>query len=161
MALKDFNVPTRAEESVITNYSPVRPYNGKAHYATMNKSRSGTHLLGGLVALQVCSLPEFVHSDQMLRFATYALLGYVAFAVALLLFAARSARPLGFRPRFWTLANLATLILLGIATWTAWRTNYCQLEVTAAATALAGALVHLFRCNARKPDCVQQSHPPR
>ncbi|MBE0541924.1 MAG: hypothetical protein IH623_11100 [Verrucomicrobia bacterium] len=127
----------------------------------MNKSRNGSYVLGGLVALQVCSLPALVDSDRMLRFATHALLGYVAFAVVLLLFAARSARPLGFRPRFWTLANLATLILLGIAMWAAWDSNYRPLEVTTAAAALVGALIHLFRCNARKPDCVQQSHPPR
>ena len=126
----------------------------------MNKSWNGSYVLGGLVALQVCSMPEFVNSERMLRFATHTLLGYVAFAVALLLFAARSARPLGFRPRFWTRANLATLILLGIATWAAWESNYRPLEVTAAATALTGALVHLFRCNVRKPNCVQRSHPP-
>jgi len=159
MALKDFNVPTRAEESVITNYSPVRPYNGKAHYATMNKSRSGTHLLGGLVALQVCSLPELVDSARMLRFATHALLGYIAFGVVLLWFAARNTRRLGFRLRFWTLANFATLILLGIATWAAWQANYRAFEVTAAAVALAGALVHLYRRNARKQDCVQIPRP--
>lgn len=127
----------------------------------MNKSRNGSYVLGGLVALQVCSLPELVDSDRMLRFATHALLGYVAFTVVLLLFSARCARPHGFRSRFWTRANLATLILLGIATWAAWQSNYRPLEVTTAAAALAGALVHLFRRNARKPDCVQQSHPPR
>ncbi len=127
----------------------------------MNKSRNGSYVLGGLVALQVCSLPALVDSDRMLRFATHALLGYVAFAVVLLLFAGRSARPVGFRPRFWTLANLATLILLGIATWAAWDSNCRPLEVTAAAAALAGALVHLFRCNVRAQNCVQQPHPPR
>ena len=63
----------------------------------MNKSRNGSYVLGGLVALQVCSLPALVDSDRMLRFATHALLGYVAFAVVLLLFAGRSARPVGFR----------------------------------------------------------------
>lgn len=113
----------------------------------MNKSRNGSYVLGGLVALQVCSMPEFVNSERMLRFATHALLGYVVFAVVLLLFAARSARPLWLRPRFWTRTNLATLILLGFATWAAWQSNYRPLEVTAAAAALAGALVHLFRCN--------------
>lgn len=127
----------------------------------MNKSRNGSYVLGGLVALQVCSLPELVNSDRMLRIATHALLGYVAFGLVLLLFAARSARPHGFRPRFWTLANLATLILLGIATWAAWQASYRPLEVTTAAAALAGALVHLFRCNVRTQHCVQQSHPPR
>jgi len=126
----------------------------------MNKSRIGTYVLGGLVALQVCSIPALVHSERMLHFATVALLGYITFGIVLLWFAARNARPLGFRPRFWTLTNLATLILLGIASWAAWQTNYRQFEVTAAAVALAGGLVHLFRCNARKTDCVQQSHPP-
>ncbi len=42
----------------------------------MNKSRNGTYILGGLVALQVCSMPELVKSEGMLRFATVALLGY-------------------------------------------------------------------------------------
>jgi len=125
----------------------------------MNKSRSGTHILGGLVALQVCSLPELVDSARMLRFATHALLGYIVFAVVLLWFAARNTRCLGFRPRFWTLANFATLILLGIATWTAWQANYRGFEVTAAVVAFVGALVHLYHRNARKQDCVQIPRP--
>lgn len=125
----------------------------------MNKSRNGSYVLGGLVALQVCSMPELVNSDRMLRFATHALLGYIVFAVVLLWFAARNTRRLGCRPRFWTLANFATLILLGIATWAAWQANYRGFEVTAAAVALIGALVHLYRRNARKQDCVQIPRP--
>ena len=116
----------------------------------MKKSRNGTYILGGLVALQVCSMPGLVHSDQMLRFATHGLLAYIALAVVLLWFAARSTRPLGFRPRFWTLANFATLILLGVATWAAWQANYRRFEVAAASALLVGALVHLYRRNARK-----------
>jgi len=116
----------------------------------LKKSRNGTYILGGLVALQVCSMPGLVHSDQMLRFATHGLLGYIAFALVLLWFAARNTRPLGFRPRFWTLANFATFILLGVATWAAWQANYRKFEVAVASALLFGALVRLYRRNARK-----------
>lgn len=133
------------------NYSPhSSAIMRKRWRGTMNKSRNGTYILGGLVALQVCSMPGLVHSHQMLRFATHGLLGYIAFAVVLLWFAARNTRPLGSRPRFWTLANFATLILLGVATWAAWKANYCRFEVTVASALLFGALVHLYRRNARK-----------
>ena len=121
----------------------------RERHATMNKSRNGTCVLGGLVAIQVCSMPELVNSERVLHFATVALLGYVTFAIVLLGFAARNARPLGFRPRFWTFANSAALIFLGIATWVAWRTSYCKYEVATAAAALVAALIHLYRRKAR------------
>lgn len=121
----------------------------------MNKNRTATCVLAYLVVLQVGSMPEFVDSISTLRFATLALLGYITFALVLLWFAARSARPLGFRPRFWTLANLATFVLLAIATWSAWQTNCRRVEITIGAATLVVALVHLHRRNVRKPDLVQ------
>ena len=115
----------------------------------MNKNRIGTCVLAYLVVMQACNIPEFVDSGWMLRFASLALLGYIAFVSMLLWFAARNARALSFRPRFWTLSNLTTFVLLGIATWTAWRTNCRRVEITMAAAALVASLVHLHWRNAR------------
>ena len=126
----------------------------------MSKNRSGTYLLGVLVALQVFSMPGLVDSAPMLSLATRVLHGYIGFTVILLWFAARHARPLRFRPRFWTSGNVATLLLLGIATWAAWRVNCGRFEISAAAVLLVTALAHLYRSNTGKPDCVQKSHPP-
>ncbi|ODU25370.1 MAG: hypothetical protein ABS95_00165 [Verrucomicrobia bacterium SCN 57-15] len=126
----------------------------------MNKNRTGTCVLAYLVAMQVGSRRQFVDSERMLRFATFALLGYIAFAVILLWLAARNARALSCRPRFWTLTNLATFVLLAIATWTAWRTYCLRAEVTAAAVALVAGLVNLHRCNVRKARLHSKSNLP-
>ncbi len=116
----------------------------------MNKNRTGTCVLVYLVAMQVGSTPQLVDSEQMLRCATLALLAYIAFAIILLWFAARSARALNCRPRLCTLANLATCVLLAIATWTAWQTHCLRVEVAIAAAALVAALAYLHWCNIRK-----------
>lgn len=126
----------------------------------MNKNRTGTCVLVCLVAMQVGSMPQLVDSEQMLRCATLALLAYSVFASILLWFAARNARALNRRPRLWTLANLATFVLLAITSWTAWRTNCRPVEITTAAFALATALVHLHWCNVRKARFASRSTLP-
>ena len=123
----------------------------------MKKNRTGTCVLAYLVAMQVCSMPEVVDSPPMLRLATFALLAYIAFAVMLVWFAARNARASISRPRFWTLANLATFVLLSIAIWTAWRTNCRRLEMAIAAATLIAALAQLHWCN-RKNQLRSKTH---
>ena len=126
----------------------------------MNKSRTGSHILAGLVLLQVGSIPQALDSPPMLALATHALLCYIAFAILLFWYAARNPQPLWFRPCFWTHANLLTLVLLAASTGAAWQAGYRQFCITVAAVALVGSLAHLYRRNTRRWNRMRELQPP-
>jgi hypothetical protein len=126
----------------------------------MNKSRTGSHILAGLVLLQTGSIPQALDSPPMLTLATYALLCYIALASLLFWHAARNPQPLWFRPRFWTYANLLTFVLLAASTGAAWQAGYGQFWIIAAAVALVGSLAHLYRRNIRRWNRIRELQPP-
>ena len=126
----------------------------------MNKSRTGFHILAGLVLLQVGSIPQVLDSPPMLTLATNGLLCYVAFAVFLFWYAARNPQPLWFRPRFWTHVNLLTFVLLAASTAAAWQAGYRQFCITVAAVTLVASLAHLYRRNTRRWNRIREMQPP-
>lgn len=123
-----------------------------------DKIYAGSQVLAVLVFLQAASIPQFVNTPGMLRFATHTLFGYQVLLSLLILFpflcrpqpvkAQGRIREMS-KPRLLTPTNVLTTLLLSVSVWAAWRACYWFWLMLVGAGLLATVTLMLHRRNLR------------